>query len=152
MFREMRKSKRAMSLEESIEVLNCGIDGVLGTISENGYPYAVPVNYVYYDSKIYFHSATEGEKISNILNNDKVSFTVVTKNKVLQSKFTTDFQSVILFGRAKLVQPSKEILFELIKKYSPDFLKSGKTYVEKEFMSAQIVEISIEHLTGKERK
>ncbi len=152
MFKEMRKHKRQMTKEESCDVLKKGIDGVLGTISNNGYPHTVPLNYVYYKDKIYFHSAKEGLKIDNINSNEKVSFTVVSKNDVNSQLFTTDFQSVICYGKAKIIGESKEILLELIKKYSPAFLNEGKKYIDKAFMNTNIVEITIEHMTGKERK
>lgn len=152
MFPEMRRIKRQMSDKDAIKVLEEGIDGVLGTISENGYPYTVPVNYVYTNNKVYFHCAFEGHKLRNIKVNNKVSFTVITKNDIMESEFSTDYQSVILFGKAKIVEPSKEILMALIKKYSMNFLEKGKKYVDNEYLTTQIVEIEIEHITGKERK
>lgn len=152
MFREMRRKDREIPLEESKEILKIGIDGVLGTISEHGYPYTVPVNYAYVNNKIYFHSATTGEKLDNIKRNPKVSFTVITRNDILEEEFSTDFESVIVFGKAKLINPSKEVLMELIKKYSNTFLKAGKAYVDKSYKGTQLVEITIDHMTGKKRK
>jgi nitroimidazol reductase NimA-like FMN-containing flavoprotein (pyridoxamine 5'-phosphate oxidase superfamily) len=147
----MRKHKRQLSLEETKDILVRGKEGVLGTLSKHGYPYTVPVNYVYFNDAIYFHSALEGEKIDNIKEYNKVSFTVITKDTILAEKFSTDFESAIVFGRAELISPSKEILMELIKKYSSDFLESGHKYVEKSFQSTQLVKITIDHMTGKKR-
>ena len=153
MFREVRRKNREMNREDIIKVLNEGLDGILGTISvDNDYPYTVPVNYIYFDNKIYFHSALEGHKIDNIKKNPKVSFTIINRNEILASKFSTNYQSVTLFGHAKLVEPSKEILLEIIKKYSGDFLESGKKYINNDYMKTQIVEITIDHISGKERK
>lgn len=152
MFREMRRKDRELSMEETKKILTIGIDGVLGTISEHGYPYTVPVNYAYVNDKIYFHSATTGEKLDNIKNNPKVSFTVITRNEILEDIFSTDFQSAIVFGKAKLIESSKEILMELIHKYSSAFLDKGIKYVDKSYMGTQLVEITIDHMTGKMRK
>lgn len=151
MFREMRRKDREISLEGTKKLLEQGIDGVLGTISEHGYPYTVPVNYVYLNEKIYFHCATTGEKLDNIKRNPKVSFTVITRNKILEEIFSTDFQSVIVFGKAQLITPSKEILMELIRKYSSAFLEKGMKYVDKAYQGTQLVEITIDHMTGKMR-
>lgn len=151
MFREMRRKDREISREESYQILLNGIDGILGTVGENGYPYTVPVNYAVLDNKIYFHSALVGHKLDNIKFNNKVSFTVVSRNEILSDKFSTNFQSVIVFGKANLITPSKEILFELIKKYSGDFLEKGKKYINNDFLKTQLVEIEIEHITGKQR-
>ena len=75
MFREMRRKDREISINDSREILTKACYGVLSTISENGYPYGVPVNYVFYNGYIYFHSAKEVHKIDNIKNNSKVSIT-----------------------------------------------------------------------------
>ena len=46
MFRDIIKKKRELSTEDTIKILQEGKEGVLSTISENGYPYGVAVNYV----------------------------------------------------------------------------------------------------------
>ena len=53
MFREMRRKKQDLALEESIAVLMRGTSGVLAVQGDNGYPYAVPISYAYYDTHIY---------------------------------------------------------------------------------------------------
>ncbi len=151
MFREMRRLKNQMKHEDAVKLLSKTAEGVLGTISENGYPYTVVVNYVLFNDKLYFHSAKEGHKIDNIKNNPKVSFTVYDNVKIIEDKFTTKYQSVTIFGKAKIIPGNKEVLMELIKKYSGDFLNSGREYVSKSFNTTDLVEITIEHLTGKER-
>jgi len=151
MFREMRRIKNKMSEEATLALLKNSNEGVLGTISDNGYPYTVVVNHVFYKNKVYFHSAKTGHKIDNIIANPKVSFTVYGNEVIIQDEFTTKFQSVTLFGQAKVILGNKEVLMELIKKYSPDFLESGTSYVDKEFSSTILVEVTIDHITGKER-
>lgn len=51
MFREMRRKKQMLSTDECIEILNKGTSGALAILGDNGYPYAVPVSYVYCNSK-----------------------------------------------------------------------------------------------------
>ncbi len=151
MFREMRRIKNKMSDADARALLQNCEHGTLGTISTNGYPYTVVVNYVFYNEKIYFHSAKEGHKIDNVSKNPKVSFTVADNIKVVEETFTTTYQSVTLFGRAKIIPGNKEILMELIKKYASSFLKEGKKYVDHSFDTTVLVEIEIDYLTGKER-
>ena len=152
MFRDLTRKKNKMNDMELVKLLKEGMFGVLGTISDNGYPYTIPLNYIFYNNKIYFHSAKIGHKIDNILASEKVSFTVVGNEEIIPEKFSTKYQSVTLFGKAKILSGNKEILFEIIKKYSPNYLVLGKEYVNKEYDSAIIVEIEIEYITGKERK
>ena len=60
MLREMRRKRQQLSREESIAVLERGTAGVLAVAGTEGYPYAVPLSYVYADGKLYFHSARTG--------------------------------------------------------------------------------------------
>ena len=55
MFREMRRKDRIKTYEENVQILEECTNGVLSVIGDCGYPYGVPVSYVYNDSKIYFH-------------------------------------------------------------------------------------------------
>ena len=66
MFREMRRKKQILSNKENMELLEKGTSGVLALLGDNGYPYAVPISYVYDNSKIYFHGAKVGHKIDAI--------------------------------------------------------------------------------------
>ncbi len=151
MFREMRRQKNQMKQEDAYQLLLNSKEGVLGTISSNGYPYTVVLNYVLVDNKIYFHSADEGHKIDNIKQNPRVSFTVYDNVEIIEKDFTTKYQSVTVFGTAKLIPHNKEILMKLIEKYAPRFQESGQKYVEKSYTTTQLVEIKIERMTGKER-
>ncbi len=66
MFKEMRKKDREVLGEDIEKILTNGEYGVLATVGENGYPYTVPLSYVYQDNSIYFHCAKEGHKLDNI--------------------------------------------------------------------------------------
>ncbi len=153
MFKEMRKKDREVLGEDIEKILTNGEYGVLATVGENGYPYTVPLSYVYQDNSIYFHCAKEGHKLDNIEKNHKVSFCVVTDTEVLPGKFSTNYKSIIAFGEAKELTGvlKRDILFKFIEKYSQSFIEEGKRYIERAQDSAKIVEIKIEHITGKSR-
>lgn len=68
MFREMRRKRQLLSEKESIDVLARGTAGVLALLGDEDYPYAVPISYIYDNSKIYFHGAKAGHKIDAIKN------------------------------------------------------------------------------------
>lgn len=151
MFQSMKNKKREVSREVIDEILCRGEYGVLSTIGDHGYPCITPLSYVYINDCIYFHCAIEGEKIDNIRRNNKVSFSVVNDTKVIQKKFTTDFKSVVIYGEGREIEGElkKEALRALVKKYSPDFIASGERYIEKSEKDAKVVEIKIQHITGK---
>jgi nitroimidazol reductase NimA-like FMN-containing flavoprotein (pyridoxamine 5'-phosphate oxidase superfamily) len=152
MFREMRRNQQLLSQEESIKILNNRTSGVLGVTGDDGYPYTVPLSYVYKDNKLFFHCAKVGHKIDGIRRNDKVTFCVIDKDEIVQEKFTTHFRSVIIFGRARILNEDYERRFALEcinAKYSPDFIDEGLKEIEKDWARVCVVEINIEHMTGK---
>ena len=108
MFRDMRRKNQQMSEEEAINILTSLSYGVLGLVGDGGYPYTVPLNYVFCDGKLYFHCASEGHKIDSVKNDDRASFCVVAKDDVVPSMLATDFCSVILFGRVGFVSGDDE--------------------------------------------
>ena len=59
MFRSIRKKKNEIGTEEIKELLRCSRRGVLAVNGDNGYPYAIPINYLYDENtqKIIFHGA-----------------------------------------------------------------------------------------------
>lgn len=153
MFREMRRNRQALSHEECETILNRATSGVLAVSGDDGYPYAVPLSFVYADSKIYFHCALTGHKLDAIAGNDKVSFCVIDQDQVVPEKYTTFFRSVIAFGRAKILTDAQEkraALELLAARYSPDQPEGRQQEVDALFKNVCMVEISIEHMTGKE--
>lgn len=154
MFREMRRSKQILSREATEKILREGDFGVLAVAGDDGYPYAVPINYAVEGNKIFFHSAKTGHKLDAIKNNDKVSFCVVGKHEVVAEEFTTYFSSAIAFGRIKIVEddadPDKLRGLELLAdKYSAT-ASAERRAKELSRLSALVVPVmTIEHLTGK---
>lgn len=149
MFIKMRRSDKEMSKEMTLALLSRGQVGVLGTIGENGYPYTVVVNYVYHNDKIYFHCAKIGQKIDNIKFNNKVSFSVFDNVEVIGEELTTHYQSLVLFGKAKVIETGKDILLALVNKYADLDQEKVLKMIEKEINVTAIVEIEIDHITGK---
>jgi len=82
MNRPMRRKDRLATEEETIEMLNEGIYGVLAICGNDNMPYGVPLNYAYANGAIYFHCAKTGHKLDIINENNNVCFTVVTKSDV----------------------------------------------------------------------
>lgn len=152
MFREMRRKKQLLSKEETIRILESCTAGVLGVNGEDGYPYTIPISYAFVDGKLFIHSAKEGHKIDSIKRNDKVTFCVIEKDEVIQETFTTHFRSVSAFGRARILADDSEkryALEKLIEKYSPNYIKESKEEIEKGWDRVSLIEVKIEHMTGK---
>ena len=153
MFRNMRRSKQVLSQEDSIAVLEKATSGVLAVSGDDDYPYAVPVSFVYADGKIFFHCAKSGHKLEAIARNSKVSFCVIDEDKIVPEEYTTYFRSVIAFGKARILEEEAEkrsAIEKLAAKYTPDDEAGRLAEIDKEFKALCMVEIAIEHLSGKE--
>ena len=154
MFRPMRRSKQALSPEKCQEILQRGTSGVLALSGEGGYPYAVPISYVYADGKLYFHSAKAGHKIDAIRSCPKGSFCVIDQDQIVPEEYTTYFRSVIAVGRIRVLEEDGEKLAaieKLAEKYAPEESpQSRRNAIHREWAPLCMLEMSIDHLTGKE--
>lgn len=153
MFREMRRNKQELPAEECTAVLERGTSGVLAVLGDEGYPYAVPLSYVYCDGKIYFHCAKSGHKLDAIARESKVSFCVVDQDRVVPEKYTTYFRSVIVFGRARVLEDEAEkrrAIGLLAEKYSPEQGADSQKEIGQAWERFCMIELAAEHITGKE--
>lgn len=154
MFREMRRNRQSLDIEEIEKILENGTSGVLALIGDDDYPYAVPLSYLYADSKIYFHCAKEGHKIDAIKKCKKASFCVIGQDVVVPEKYSTNFRSVIAFGKIRILEEKDEILRTinaLAIKYAPNDSEEGrKKEIDRCFDRLCMLELDIEHMTGKE--
>ncbi|MDP8219812.1 MAG: pyridoxamine 5'-phosphate oxidase family protein [Candidatus Stygibacter frigidus] len=152
--RAMRRKNLKIDDRKANSILTMGEYGVLSTVDKHGQPYGVPLNYVYQDGCIYFHAAQAGHKIDNIAFNNRVSFCVVGKTKVIQSEFTTKYESVICFGKAGLIEEEEKLnaLIWLLEKYTPDHLVNGRKTIDKTLKNVAVIKIEIEYITGKASK
>ncbi len=147
----MRREDKALQHNEIARLLQEGEYGILSTVDENGQAYGVPLNYVYLNDYLYFHSALQGHKITSILANSKVSFCVVGRTRLLPAEFSTEFESVIVFGEAAVVQGDEryQALVGLVEKYSPEFLTEGQKYIKRFDSRTKVVRIDVHSMTGK---
>lgn len=154
MERKIRRTDRVLSESEAKAILEKGEFGILSTASLDGQPYGVPISYSYTGNVIFFHSAIDGHKLENLRKNNRVSFCVVGRTEVLPDQFSTKYESAIVFGKAfELTDDEKHKgLLEIVKKYSPGFIKEGLQYIENAANKARVYKIVIESITGKSRK
>ena len=139
-------------MEDTLAVMDRCTNGVLACLGDEDYPYAVPLSYVYYKGKIYFHSAKAGHKIDAIAKEPKVSFSVIDEDTIVSEKYTSCFRSVVAFGKARIAEGDErvEAFRALVEKYSGDQPEEAKHKEITECTQAYIVAIDIEHMTGKE--
>ena len=94
----MRRADRQLDENEIQRILQDNTYGVLSTIGTDGFPYGIPLTYIYEDERIYFHSAPEGHKLDNIDYCNKTSFCVIGNTELLPEQSSTKYECVIAFG------------------------------------------------------
>ncbi|HIZ84165.1 MAG TPA: pyridoxamine 5'-phosphate oxidase family protein [Firmicutes bacterium] len=156
MFREMRRKKQALPQDTCAAILREGSAGVLALEGAEGYPYAVPLSYVYAEGKIYFHSAKSGHKIDALRRNPRASFCVVARDQVMPEAYTTCFTSVIAFGTLRILEAEAEKLAaveRLAEKYFPGgSAEHRQAAIRRGWQALLMLEMTIDHLSGKQAK
>lgn len=154
MFRPMRRAAQALPANEAEAILARASCGVLALSGDDGYPYALPISYVYADGTLYFHSAITGHKIDAAARCDRASFCVIDQDIVVPELLTTKYRSVIVFGRIRVLDDPAEVsaaLQLLAAKYAPD-LPAAQTQAEiaDSMPAVAVLALTVEHLSGKE--
>lgn len=153
--REMRRFKQALTPEECDIVLGRNTSGVLAVTGDGGYPYAVPLSYVWRDGKLYFHWAVSGHKLDAVRSDDRASFCVVDQDEIVPEKYTTYYRSVIVFGRVRILDDPDEkrrAIEALSQKYRPGFPEAMAAEIQGAWDRFCIAELSAEAVTGKQAR
>ena len=151
MFRKMRRFKQEITEQECTNILKEQPRGVLAVYGEDGYPYAFPMDYIYMDKKLYFHCSKEGHKLDAIAADNRVSFCVMDEGFRKDGDWALNIRSIIIFGRVKRIDDADEtlkIVRQLGLKYYPT-AESVEEEIRKAIARVQILELSIDHMTGK---
>lgn len=154
----MRKANKEIISPAVIASLLCRVQvGHLGTVGPDGYPMVKPLNFVYADGNIYFHSALEGEKIDHIRRDNRVCFEADLPIAYVKGTAADPcraeylYQSVIIKGTAHIVKDRAEkitALRHLMEKYQPE--GGYGDFLELKLQITAVVRIDIEEMVGKE--
>ncbi len=150
-----RMKQHQLSQSEITEVLNNSEVGRIATNAPSGFPYIVPVHYIYWNEKIYIHGLIKGQKIEYLKLDSKVGFEVdemgaIFPDSTIVCDTNTEFRSVIIFGNARMVDDmdlKREVLRGVVKKYTPQL--SNLEFPANMFKATGIIEIIPIEVTGK---
>lgn len=150
---KVRRQDRLLDEARAMELLATAEYGVLSMVDIDRKPYGIPVNFVFEEDCIYIHcAANEGRKLECIDLYDDVSFCIVGQVNLLPSKFTTEYESVILSGCATNITDEEERMHALellLEKYSPRDKKVGMKYARASSARTDIIRIDIDTFSGK---
>ncbi len=162
----MRRKEFLITEEKALaEILNQTEWGTLALTEKNGTPYQVPVNHVWFNSSLYFHSAINGKKIKLLKNNEKAHFNAVLPLSIIPSYYTDPemacngtqfFLSVSMAGNARFetdpVQKGK-VLSALMQKLQAEggygAIDPENERYRKELKATALVEIKPQEMAGK---
>ena len=135
MFRPLRRKKRAITDQEARELLvNCK-RGIFAVNGDDGYPYAIPVNY-YFDPE-----------------HNKICFTVYGNDWYKDDDWAPYVQSTVVFGRCRLVNDDPAFVEDKVRQFALKYYPSAEEVeeeIKQSIRGVQLYEITIEHLCGKQ--
>lgn len=147
-----------MSDERVRETLSRGFAGRLATVGPDGWPYVVPLLYVWIDGEIRVHNTgARGHLRANVEHDDRVCFEIDEPGAVypygrFECDTTLAYRSVVLFGRIRILDdPAQRTAFfdALMAKYGdPGWNRPKGRYPRLDEVT--VYAIDIERMTGKQ--
>ena len=152
----MRRKEREIAREDALALLDVMEYGVLSLVDSDGSPYGVPVNHARDGHTLVLHGAIIGRKMDCIRHGSRVSYCVVGNAEPVREKFTTRYESVIVSGRAELVEDAGQKmkwLMKLCERFAPEnrsnHLDAAKAVAGKFMKETGIILVTMESITGK---
>jgi hypothetical protein len=127
---------------------------VVSTVSPEGMPYSVPMNFAYHKGQIILHSAPNGTHLQNIEQNNNVCVvfctdgTLVYQHKEVACSYRMRAESVICFGKVRFVEVVADkmlLMNKLMAHYTQNEFKYSKPAIE----NVKVWVMDIEKMTGK---
>lgn len=151
----MRRIDREMDRDFALMVVDKCEYATLAMIDTDGRPYCLPISIARDEDIIYFHSAKEGRKIDALRNDPNVCMSCVGDTLRAKDKFTTEFESAILRGKASEVTEDEEKIHGLkliCERHTPTNMHEFDTAIEKSLFRTGVWKIEIADITGKRKK
>lgn len=159
----VRRADKAMSDDSARAMLAQGFAGRLATVGPDGWPYAVPLLYVWVDGEVWVHNtAARGHLRANVDHEPRVCFELDEPGGIFAyGRFECDssvaYRSVIACGRIRIVEDraQKQRFCEaLIAKYGQPEWEQPEQQRPKSFFprldAITVYAIALERITGKE--
>ena len=153
----MRHPERELRDQATIAaILRNAHVGRMATINRGGMPVIKPVNFLYYDGRVYIHSSQKGEKVEDIRRGSPVCFEVdepiaYRTAGEMGCKAGYYYRSIIIKGEGSFIEErdrKKKILQVMMEKYQPEH--SDWKFEEEILRKTAVIEIQIKEITGKE--
>lgn len=151
----MRRKDREMDQEFALGIVDKCEYAVLSMIDSQGAPYCVPLSIVRDGQNIFFHCAKEGKKTDAMRGNPEVCIACVGDTRPAKDKFTTEFESAIIRGRAEEVLEDAEkirVLRLLCERHTPTNMHNFDAEAARSLSHTAIWMVPIRAISGKRKK
>ena len=155
---QVRRKDKLMSEEQAREFIVSAYSGTVATVGPDGWPYAVPLLYVWMNGEIWLHNTrVTGHFRRNIEHEARVCFVVEEPGEIFPyGRFECDtsiaYRSVVAFGRVRIIEdtPQKAAFFDafMAKYNNPDWVRPQGFYPRLDQVT--VYAMAIERMTGKE--
>ncbi len=155
---QLRRTDRVMPEQRALEMLERGFSGRLATVGEDGYPYCIPLLYIWIDGEVFVHTgAAKGHLRANVEREPRVCFELDEPDEVFDyGRFECDsglaYRSVVVFGRIRIVEDraiKQRFCETLMSKYGKPDSGRPKGFFPR-LDAITVYAISVERMTGKE--
>lgn len=152
-FKEIRRTKQILTIDECYDVLDNEPRGVLSINSDNGYPYGIPMNHYFSkeENRLYFHGGKDGYKIDCLKKNNKCSYTAMKQINISDNGWSYIYHSVIIFGEIHFIEDINKI--EEISRLLSHKFTNDESYINNEIKYSldrtAMFYIDIKHMSGK---
>ena len=156
--REVRRNDKVMDEDLVRETISEAYSGRLGTVGPDGWPYVVPMLYVWMTGEVWLHNTrAPGHLRANVEQEPRVCFEVDAPGEVFPyGRFECDtslaYRSVVAFGRIRIVdeRDQKQAFCDaLMEKYGdPGWARAQGVYPRLDLIT--VYAITIERMTGKQ--
>lgn len=151
----MRRKDREMPEEFAYMVAEKCEWAVFAMIDTEGMPYCVPITIALDGKTVYFHSGPQGHKVDALMNNNAVCISCVGDTYRTPDKFTTEFESAIIRGKAIKVESDEEKIHGLrliSQRHTPTNMHQFDEMIKMSLFRTDVWKVEIEEITGKRKK
>lgn len=151
----MRRKDREMDEAFALKIADQCEYAVMSMIDSEGAPYCVPISIARDGQTIYFHCAKEGKKVDALRLNPEICMACVGHTCRAMDKFTTEFESAVLRGRAEEVLTDEEKIHALrllCLRHTPTNMREFDAAISKSLTRTAVWKVTICEIAGKRKK
>ena len=151
----MRRNDREMNQEFAYYVIDKAPFATISMVRPDGSAYGIPISVVREDDHFYFHSAMEGEKLESILYQNEICISAVSRCRPVPDKFTLEYESAVVWGKAYLVSEKEERIHGLsliCQRFAKQNMDHFQDAIDRSLGRTAVIRVAITKVTGKRKK